>query len=31
MPKDCEVLVLPLSRDGTIIDMLMSALVWDVE
>jgi hypothetical protein len=27
MPKDCEVLV----RDGTIIDMLISALVWDVE
>jgi hypothetical protein len=28
-PHDCEALVLPLSSDGTVIDMLMSALVWD--
>lgn len=28
---DCEVLVLPLSSDGKLIDMLMSALVWDRE
>jgi len=31
LPSDCEVLVLPLSSDGKTIDMLMSALVWDVE
>jgi hypothetical protein len=29
LPADCEVLVLPLSSDGTTINMLMSALVWD--
>jgi hypothetical protein len=31
MPPDCEVLVLPLSSDGKIIDMLMSGMVWDTE
>lgn len=29
MPHDCEVLVLPLSADGTRINMLMSTVVWD--
>jgi len=28
---NCEVLVLPLSTDGTTIDMLMSAFVWNSE
>jgi len=28
LPHDCEILALPLARDGTIIDMVMSAFVW---
>ncbi|MDE2229333.1 MAG: PAS domain-containing protein [Alphaproteobacteria bacterium] len=28
LPHDCEVLALPLARDGRTIDMLMSAFVW---
>jgi hypothetical protein len=31
LPPEYEVLVLPLSSDGKTIDILMSALVWDVE
>jgi hypothetical protein len=31
MPHDCEVLVLPLSTDGAVIDILMSAVVWDAD
>jgi hypothetical protein len=31
MTHNCEVLVLPLSADGTTIDMLMSGVVWDAE
>lgn len=31
LPRDCEVLVLPLSSDGIAINMLMSAMVWDTE
>ena len=31
MPSDCEALMLPLSSDGAVIDMLMTAVVWDVE
>jgi hypothetical protein len=27
--RECEGLVLPLARDGTTIDMLLSALVWN--
>lgn len=27
---DCEVLVLPLASDSTVIDMLMSAFAWDI-
>jgi|SRR5215469_14279473 len=29
LPHNCEVLALPLASDGTTIDMLMSAFVWD--
>jgi hypothetical protein len=31
MPHDCEALVLPLSTDGAVIDILMSAVVWDAD
>jgi hypothetical protein len=31
MPRDVEALVLPLSDDGTTINMLISAVVWDSE
>ena len=30
LPHDCEILALPLSADGRVIDMLMSAFVWRV-
>lgn len=29
LPHNCEILALPLAADGTTIDMLMSAFVWD--
>lgn len=29
LPHNCEVLALPLASDGTTIDMLISAFVWD--
>ncbi|MDE1904699.1 MAG: PAS domain-containing protein [Alphaproteobacteria bacterium] len=29
LPHNCEILALPLASDGTTIDMLMSAFVWD--
>jgi hypothetical protein len=29
LPHDCEILALPLARDGRTIDMLISAFVWD--
>ncbi|HYL48178.1 MAG TPA: PAS domain-containing protein [Stellaceae bacterium] len=29
LPHNCEVLALPLARDGQTIDMMMSAFVWD--
>ena len=29
LPHNCEILALPLARDGSTIDMLMSAFVWD--
>ena len=31
MPSDCEALMLPLSSNGSAIDMLMSAVVWGVK
>jgi len=30
-PHDCEILVLPLSADGGVVDILMSAIVWNDE
>jgi len=29
LPHNCEILALPLAADGTTIDMLISAFVWD--